>query len=213
MRTRFLQQKSLVIRSEPNKNHLFVLPKTMQGFENIALEALKSREVFRSPRRQPGSSVKALYNSNRDRTPTKRAPVHCECAVALQLLKNAKAGESPSLSYVGVSKLSCFACWKFFESLREFEPSINIRVGGTHGKCSYPWKFPDDELAELFPDYSKISHSFYNKIADRYSDCVKAEYSETLSDSSTGSISRRPPMGDDLLQKLLESPLPDANDN
>lgn len=156
MRTRFLQQKSLVIRPVPNKNHLFILPETMQGFENIALEVLKSRGVFRSPRRQPGSSVKALYNSNQDRTPTKRAPVHCECPVALQLLKNAKAGESPSLSYVGVSKLSCFACWKFFESLREFKPSINIRVGGTHGKCYYPWKFPDDELAELFPDYSEI---------------------------------------------------------
>lgn len=185
----------------------------MQGFENIALEVFKSRGVFRSPRRQPGNSVKALYNSNHDHTPTKRAPVHCECPVALQLLKNAKAGESPSLSYVGVSKLSCFACWKFFESLREFKPSINIRVGGTHGKCYYPWKFPDDELAELFPDYSEISHSFYNKIANRYLDCVKAEYSETLSDSSTGSVSRMPPMGEDLLQELLESPLPDANDN
>ena len=205
MRQRFLEQKSLVIRPVPNKNHLFILPETMQGFENIALEALTSREVFRSPRRQPGSSIKALYNSSQGRTLTKRAPVHGECAVALQLLKNAKAGQSPSLSYIGVSKLSCFACWKFFESLREFKPSINIRVGGTHGKCYYPWKFPDNELAELFPDYSKI--------ADRYSDCVKAEYSETLSDSSTGSISRKPPMGEGLLQELLESPLPDASDN
>lgn len=59
----------------------------------------------------------------------------------------------------------------------------------------------------------RFSHSFYNKIANRYLDCVKAEYSETLSDSSTGSVSRMPPMGEDLLQELLESPLPDANDN
>lgn len=125
MRTRFLQRKSLVTRPVPNRTHPFILP-TMQGFGDIALEVVKSGDIFRGSRRQPGSFVKTLYR-NQDHQPTQHAPIHCGCAVALQLLKNAKAGQSPSLSYIGVSKLSCFACWKFLESLRECN-FINIQV-------------------------------------------------------------------------------------
>lgn len=93
------------------------------------------------------------------------APVHCECALALQL----SASDSPAVGYIGVSKLSCLACWHFLEGLQCAGHEFYTR--GSHPTAHFPWKYPDLEIrqAGLSKEQSaKIFKSFRDGLSETY---------------------------------------------
>ncbi|KAI0708816.1 hypothetical protein C8T65DRAFT_829892 [Cerioporus squamosus] len=64
--------------------------------------------------------------------------IHCECAL-LAHLHNSEDIDSV-IPYVGVSKLSCWLCWTYFECYRAITGSL-IRTRGTHGDL-VAWQTP-----------------------------------------------------------------------
>lgn len=73
------------------------------------------------------------------------APVHCELAAAFHFLSRNQKGPPP-LPFVGVSKLSCIACWGFFRCLQD--SGVRLFTRGTHGKAYFPCKYPGTELSK-----------------------------------------------------------------
>ncbi|EER44067.1 conserved hypothetical protein [Histoplasma capsulatum H143] len=94
-----------------------------------------------------------------------------------------------ALPYIGVSKLSCVACWEFFNALHKVDCMFYVR--GSHSKAYFPWKFPDVEMntAKLLEsEKEKILKSFYSDLAATYTQRFKAkERLRRMSESSTGS--------------------------
>ncbi|KAI0706885.1 hypothetical protein C8T65DRAFT_830229 [Cerioporus squamosus] len=66
--------------------------------------------------------------------------VHCECALLAHLHNSRDI--SSILPYVGVSKLSCWLCWTYFECCRAVT-NTRIRTRGTHGDL-VAWQTPRD---------------------------------------------------------------------
>lgn len=117
-------------------------------------------------------------------------PVHCECLLALHLLGKNRTGIL-SVQYLGVSKLSCLACWEFLKALRD--NGIMFYNKGSHGKTYFPWKFPDQELNRAgLPEESqtRITTSFFTNMFEIYVQRLREQKRiRKLSDSSTGSTS------------------------
>ncbi|EDN08745.1 predicted protein [Histoplasma mississippiense (nom. inval.)] len=94
-----------------------------------------------------------------------------------------------ALPYIGVSKLSCVACWEFFNALHKVDCMFYVR--GSHSKAYFPWKFPDVEMNTakfLESEKEKILNSFYSDLAATYTQRFKArERLRRMSERSTGS--------------------------
>lgn len=64
-------------------------------------------------------------------------PVHCELKLVLEAMQRPKS----VYAYIGMSKLSCYGCYKFLDALN----NIYGTKFGTRGctmKARYPWQFP-----------------------------------------------------------------------
>lgn len=64
--------------------------------------------------------------------------VHCECALVVHL-QDAKPA---AFNYIGVSKLSCGACYSWLVAYNIAYPGNQYFTGGTHGKWYNPWVVP-----------------------------------------------------------------------
>lgn len=101
------------------------------------------------------------------------APIHCKCAVVLHSLQPRLKGPLP-LPYIGVSKLSCFACWEFLACLREWT-GVYFITRGIHGKTYFPWKYLYVELRNSKCRHvaPQIYQSFFARMTERYTTCIK----------------------------------------
>lgn len=117
-----------------------------------------------------------------------QAPIHCECLLALHHIEEQKKG-IPSIPYIGVSKLSCLACWKFLTSLRHAGRLVYTK--GSHGKANFPWKYPDTEINQAIPDLkAQVLRSFCDQVGTTYARRLHRQVQmRRLSDSSAGSAS------------------------
>jgi hypothetical protein len=136
------------------------------------------------PEQRPGRLLKPRFNT----VSVVSAPVHCECLVALYLLRESHR-LSHAVRYIGVSKLSCLACCAFLDSLRNHGIAFNTK--GCHGKAYFPWKFPITDLQNADLDDSKasaITESFLSIVTSLYSNrLIESDRERKLSDSSAGS--------------------------
>ncbi|EFQ99070.1 hypothetical protein MGYG_02084 [Nannizzia gypsea CBS 118893] len=117
-----------------------------------------------------------------------KGSVHCECLLVLRLAGDSRTGIS-ALPYIGVSKLSCLACWEFFGSLRDAGHKFYTK--GSHAKAYFPWKFPDVEMDNaqfLQAEKAQILRSLQSRLATTYTQRFQVqERSRRLSDSSVDS--------------------------
>ncbi|KKZ67244.1 hypothetical protein EMCG_07049 [[Emmonsia] crescens] len=115
-------------------------------------------------------------------------PVHCECLLALHLVSENRTGII-AVQYLGVSKLSCLACWEFLKVLRG--NGIMFYTKGSHAKAYFPWKFPEQEINRAgLPEetQTRLTTSFFTNMSEIYVQRLREqERIRKLSDSSTGS--------------------------
>ncbi|KAG5300066.1 hypothetical protein I7I50_06334 [Histoplasma capsulatum G186AR] len=190
---RFLFGQELEVKSLRNQPRNIKLPPSNQWME-ISKQVLANSATDRSLQDEeneengkeanlPGHSL-SLKLSGMDIV---RAPVHCECVLALKFL-----GENltvRSVQYIGVSKLSCISCWVFLKALRD--NGIAFYTKGSHSKAYFPWKFPDLEMNwAMVPNESqtRITMSFFNTMSQIYAQRLhEQEMMRKLSDNTTGS--------------------------
>ncbi|KAF8537368.1 hypothetical protein BDD12DRAFT_847123, partial [Trichophaea hybrida] len=70
---------------------------------------------------------------------------HAECTLLAYLHKSSESGLR-RLSYIAVTKFSCFSCWLLFEAYRKNQKHC-FRLRGYHS--SHPWVIPDFEDRKL----------------------------------------------------------------
>lgn len=142
------------------------------------------RDISETNKNIPGLHLQKSFK----RRKTVTGWVHCECMLVLYLIGNSRLGIS-ALPYIGVSKLSCVACWEFFNALHKVDCMFYVR--GSHSKAYFPWKFPDVEMNTakfLESEKEKILNSFYSDLAATYTQLFKArERLRRMSERSTGS--------------------------
>ncbi|KAG5303506.1 hypothetical protein I7I50_10283 [Histoplasma capsulatum G186AR] len=160
-------------------------------WRQIAEEILKAqgassllRDISETNKNIPGLHLQKSFK----RRKTVKGWVHCECMLVLYLIGNSRLGIS-ALPYIGVSKLSCVACWEFFNALHKVDCMFYVK--GSHSKAYFPWKFPDVEMNSaklLKSEKEKILKSFYSDLAATYTQRFNAkERLRRMSESSTGS--------------------------
>lgn len=109
----FCRKKTFDIQRVANIHRQIILPQSSDGWETISSAALRSCNALLPSDQRPGTD-----NHFQGRHEI-LASIHCECAVVLHFLQPTLRGPLP-LPYIGVSKLSCFACWEFLACLREW---------------------------------------------------------------------------------------------
>ncbi|EGC49493.1 conserved hypothetical protein [Histoplasma capsulatum var. duboisii H88] len=195
---RFLFEQELEVKSLRNQPRNIKLPPSNQWME-ISKQVLANSATDRSLQEEeneeneengkeanlPGHSL-SLKLSGMD---VIRAPVHCECVLALKFLGENRTVRS--VQYIGVSKLSCIGCWAFLKALRD--NGIAFYTKGSHSKAYFPWKFPDLEMDwAMVPNESqtRITMSFFNNMSQIYAQRLREQkMMRKLSDSTTGSSS------------------------
>ncbi|EGC42518.1 hypothetical protein HCEG_09300 [Histoplasma capsulatum var. duboisii H88] len=114
--------------------------------------------------------------------------IHCECKLVLHLIETSCLGLL-ALPYIGVSKLSCLACWEFLSSLCKIDHIFYVK--GSHSKAYFPWKFPDVEMDNARirqEERDQVLNSFYSSLAGTYKRRLEAEERlRKMSDSTVGS--------------------------
>ncbi|PGH28557.1 hypothetical protein GX50_08709 [[Emmonsia] crescens] len=134
----------------------------------------------------PGSTLRKLFEGKQSIT----GLVHCECLIALHLVRGNQLG-AQSIPYIGVSKLSCLACWEFLKSLRSVGYVFYTR--GSHAKAYFPWKYPDLEIEQAgLPSEKKsnIFNSLLSSLSGVYTERLQIrERNRRISDSSTEGVS------------------------
>ena len=85
--------------------------------------------------------------------------VHCECRLICHYIQEIREGKERPYSYVGVSKLSCRACYLFISSVNQVM-DCNWLTKGCHHKFYYPWKFPN-----LSRGGNTVATVMYDKVA------------------------------------------------
>lgn len=165
LRFRFLLNKRLEVRyvSANVGGELITLPE-QPVLQEPALAALRSKcKGFPPNHPTPGTS------EHLKRPTAIRVPIHCGVAVTLYVLSDKRL---PALPYIGVSKLSCLACWKFLSCLRKKKPGFHTR--GASGKANFPWTYPGQQLSKsTTKDHADaIYEEFYSEMAGRYTDCI-----------------------------------------
>lgn len=131
----FLDQQKLKVLTLSNQSQQIGLPASDQWAE-------KSKQILANSapdcslhddkeENQPGHLLRRRFG----KVDVVRGPVHCECLLALYLLSQNSSGIS-SVRYIGVSKLSCLACFGFLRALRE--NGITFYTKGCHAKAYFP---------------------------------------------------------------------------
>src|SRR5438034_7145225 len=185
LRQRHLAQKNLKLCILNTPPRTIDLLNSYEQWKTLAETILKDHRVDLSlyPNAVPGRRTFASWKKNRECF----GPVHCEVAVALHFLRSDPASHDvPALPYIGVSKLSCLACWTFFRCLHDH--ACNFYIRGTHAKAYFPWKYPDCELNASrlsTEEQSEIWQSFLLRMGKSYAERFRsAQKARSLSDSS-----------------------------
>lgn len=176
LRSRFLLNKILEVRYIFTENQVITLPE-QPVWQEIACAALHKYELTLSPWNSTPGTFKRLKRKQYRASTNTEVPIHCELAVALVPLSE-KDPTASAFAYIGASKLSFFACWKFLFCIRnkktenQIEPCFNTK--GTNGKACFPWKYPGQELSNSIckGDSEVIYKKFYSELADRYAECI-----------------------------------------
>ncbi|PGH14499.1 hypothetical protein AJ79_02992 [Helicocarpus griseus UAMH5409] len=187
---RFLAQQELKVKTLPNQPQQIRLPASDQWAETSKQLLANSAANFSlndgKEENQPGYSLCRRFSG----VEIVHGPVHCECLLALHLLGENRTGVL-SVQYLGVSKLSCLACWGFLKALRD--NGIVFYTKGSHAKAYFPWKFLDQEVnqAGLPKEFqARITTSFFINMSEIYVQRLRDQKRiRKLSDSSTGSSS------------------------
>lgn len=193
-RIRFLQGTNLDINVVPNNPREIKLPPNVEGLKAVANSALESQGYsYEDNDPSPGRFMGRFFQKGiwRKRQVI-NAPVHCECALALHLLK--KRGIYPPLNYIGMSKLACYPCWLLIKCLRE-QGIVNYRVRGILDNFYFPWKYPSDEMKACLSakQADVIEKLIYEKLARRYKRHILSHRNEMHEMNSD----RRPPLNRD----------------
>lgn len=113
------------------------------------------KRVFARHHGEPARQEMPEASKNASSLVEKTGHVHCEAALAIHLIsENTQNRSFPAVGYIGVSKLSCLACFFFLKSLES--AGYKFHTKGCHGKAYYPWKLPcmkrelSDQILETF---------------------------------------------------------------
>jgi hypothetical protein len=181
----------ICVRSLENSPREIRLPDSNQ-WRHISRRILRDQgadslldEIPEEDENSPGFRLRKRFEGRQ----SIKGPVHCECLLALRLVGDACAGVA-ALPYIGVSKLSCLACWEFLRGLRN--AGYVFYTQGSHAKVYFPWKFPDVEMDDtlLLPaKKAQILQSFYLNLAITYTQRFQArERFRRFSDSSVDQV-------------------------
>lgn len=109
--------------------------------------------------------------------------LHCESAITINLLLQQKHC-SPSIAYIGCSKLTYLCCWYMVAAIR-VGLGLDLRMQGTHGKVYWPWRYPTQEImAAKLEAAHQVEQIFSNRITETYINCIKENRIELQSDST-----------------------------
>ena len=160
----YLEGRNLSLHSIESGPRNISLPPSQKWYD-IGKRILEGSDLRRlQESKLPGSRMSRSWDE-KESTP---ATVHCEYVLTCHILRQSHSG-TRSLSYIGVSKLSCLACWKLLGALCKNGAKFHTR--GSHGKAYFPWKYPDLELEETGLDkeaISAISKTFHDDISSTY---------------------------------------------
>lgn len=138
---------------------------SMQTISHTILRQL-SPDVFNNP----AMDSIIPWTTLAEKHPKRPVPtsVHPECRLALHFIRQNRKQGYQAFSYIGTSTSStCLACWKFIGVLRSLY-GITFKVRSTHGRASFPWKFPSLELREsglAESDQERITGAFCTELA------------------------------------------------
>jgi len=108
-----------------------------------------------------GMESTSLIEEDKPRLPNKIV-VHCE--VSLICFMDSSNEIPPAFNYIGVSKLSCKACYHWIMAWNHFTGRTKWHTAGCHDKW-YPWKMPKcSEAVER--DFIKLVSQEYGKIRE-----------------------------------------------
>lgn len=171
----------------PKKNRSF--PSTepewrtvLQGvFDRLGLQFEGTDEEARANEKE--ISRKALAQKN---------PIqHCECLLVAYLLRR---GSIPPISHIGVSKLSCKACFLWLQAVREVT-GCKFDTQGCHDKWYHNWSAPALEGSKY---KHKIDMNFLGKVESELYENLKASkiarpraHSDSSNSSEGGMVKMR----------------------
>lgn len=171
LRSRFLADKTLEIRyASAGQTRVFEDIKP-ECWNEVSRTALNSQNE--SP--QPNDPCPCPQSNNKD---SLNCPLHCEVVLALRYLSK-HPSDPPALPCIGVSKLSCFACWSFLKCIQGV--GVNLSTRGTNEKVYFPWRYPREELGltNYAAHVDRIHDDLYSIFAERYATCVRSRRMES----------------------------------
>lgn len=188
---RYLAKTEICVRSLGNSPREIRLPESKQ-WHCISRRVLANQgadslldEIPEEDENSPGFHLQKRFKGKQ----SVKGPVHCECLLALCLVGDSRMG-IPALPYIGVSKLTCLACWEFFGGLRNAGHMFYTK--GSHAKAYFPWKFPDVEMDNtqlLQAEKVQILQFLCSRLAVTYTQRFQArERLRRFSDSSADPI-------------------------
>jgi len=123
-------------------------------------------------------------------------PIHCECLLIqyLETTNNSQWDDIPPFTYIGVSKLSCSACYLWIQAFNELG-GHRFHTRGSHGKWCWPWGVAEVGGVEERL-VTKVYHEYYAHLRER-------AQVRSVSDSS----------GPDLSQGAQPCPSPDGEES
>lgn len=116
---------------------------------------------------------------------------HCECLLVAYLLRR---GSIPPVSHIGVSKLSCKACFLWLQAVREVT-GCKFDTQGCHDKWYHNWSAPALEGSKY---KHKIDMNFLGKVESELYENLKASkiarpraHSDSSNSSEGGMVKMR----------------------
>lgn len=188
---RYLARMEICVRSLENNPREIRLPDSNQ-WRHISRKILGAEgadsvlnEIPEEDENSPGFCLRKRFEGGQ----SIKGPVHCECLLALHLVGDSHVGLA-ALPYIGVSKLSCLACWEFLKGLRYAGHVFYTK--GSHAKFYFPWKFPDVEMDStqlLQAEKDQVLQFFCSSLAVTYTQRFQArERLRRFSDSSADPV-------------------------
>ncbi|KZT00288.1 uncharacterized protein LAESUDRAFT_764772 [Laetiporus sulphureus 93-53] len=128
-------------------------------------EELKSKEQETRPfssRERLLTQLGESYSETSQVVDLSRQTPHCECTL---LVYHTTSAGLPPHPYIGVSKLSCYPCYLFFEAYRQVVPKgIRWELKGTNGKLYPGWVRPKGLSQEV---NEKVEQLMVKKLTER----------------------------------------------
>jgi len=150
-----------------------------------------------SKRQWQNNSAKDLLK--RFPPPGRECQVHCECLLIehLGMKDGGPWGNVPPFNYIGVSKLSCCACYLWIEAFNDLG-GRTFFTKGSHEKWCWPWGMPEaGERVEKFMA-AKLTNEYFSYLRSIH-------HHRTGSDSSDADSAGAQPHSSAAQKKAVES--------